>query len=109
MFSRFRNERKALVVKEKMMQSTARPMRGPCTPMSLLAHEAPRRASGADAVDSAAPSFVWGFAIKEGSYVSASPKAYERQERVRVHRCRNGEKSPPGFPSRCAHPEYQLF
>jgi hypothetical protein len=61
MFNRLRKERKALVVKEKIMQSATSPMRGPWTPMSLLAHDGPDLP--AETIDLAAPSFVGGIAI----------------------------------------------
>src|SRR6516225_1378594 len=65
MFRPFRTEKKApLVENEKNMQSTTRPIRGPCTPISLLAHETPGCAAGDGGLGLvAAPSFIWGLAI----------------------------------------------
>src|ERR1700688_4567999 len=66
MLRTFRKDKKALVVKEKMMQSATRPMSGPCTPISLPAHEAPNFAPGTVGLV-VALSLGWGVAMGEWS------------------------------------------
>src|SRR6516225_8472940 len=84
MFRPFRTEKKApLVENEKNMQSTTRPMRGPCTPISLLSHETPGCAAWEGALGLvAAPSFIWG--------VDMSSFEYRVFQRVEVNRSRRG-------------------
>src|SRR6478672_11729735 len=100
-FSRFRNERKALVAKENTTPSTTSPIKGPCTPMSLLAKAAPRDTGGEIVGAAEAPSFDWEEGIMKFSGVSVLLRDRGRWPPDPDPRYHNGEKFPLGSRLRC--------